>query len=397
MVVQNTEGVDGIMKIYKAYKFRMYPEKDQKGKINSFLGTSRFIYNHFLEKKNMLYSEKKEGYKLKDMKKDLVLLQQEYPWLKEIDSCILRTTLDDLERGYDNFFRKRNSYPKFKSKNCRESYRTICNRSNYKGNDYASIKIDLEKRVIKLPKLDEIRIRGYRKLMNFPYKILNATITKEAGRYYVSVCVEQEIDKISIIPNSIIGIDLGVKTLVTCSDGIKYRRLKKIENQEKKIKGLQKGLARCQKGSKNSQKIKQKIQRAYQKIKNMRKYYIHEITTKLVKENDIIVTETLKVKKMIEDKTHNLSKQLSNASFSEIIRQLTYKTKWHNKKLYQIDAFYASSQICSHCGVKNSKVKDLNVRVWECSCGNKNDRDINASINIMDKGFEMYLKEQYSN
>jgi len=397
MVVQNTEGVDGIMKIYKAYKFRMYPEKEQKGKLNSFLGTSRFIYNQFLDKKNTFYNEKKECYKLNDMKKDLVLLQQEYPWLKETDSCILRTTLDDLERGYDNFFQKRNGYPKFKSKNSHESYRTICNRSSYKGHDYASIKIDLEKKVIKLPKLDEIKIRGYRNLTNFPYKILNATIIKEAGRYYVSVCVEQEIEERRVIPNSIIGIDLGVKTLVTCSDGIKYRRLKKIENQEKKIKGLRKGLARCQKGSKNSEKIKLKIQRAYQKIKNMRKYYIHLITTQLVKENDIIVTETLKVKEMIEDKKRYLSKQLSNASFSEILRQLTYKTKWHNKKLYQVDTYYASSQICSRCGSKNNEVKDLNVRVWECSCGNKNDCDINASINIMDKGFEMYLKERYSN
>lgn len=182
-----------IMKIYKAYKFRMYPTKEQKEKINSHLGTSRFIYNHFLDKKNTLYSEKKENYQLNEMKKDLVLLQQEYLWLKEIDSCILRTTLDDLERSYNNFFQKRNAHPKFKSKNCRQSYRTICNRSSYKGNDYASIKIDLERRIIKLPKLDEIKIKGYRNLTNFPHKILNATISKEAGRYYVSICVEEEI------------------------------------------------------------------------------------------------------------------------------------------------------------------------------------------------------------
>ena len=386
-----------MMKIYKAYKFRMYPEKEQKGKINSFLGTSRFIYNHFLDKKNTLYNENKNCYKLNDMKKDLIILQQEHTWLKEVDSCILRTSLDDLERSYNNFFNKRNSYPKFKSRSSRQSYRTICNRSSYKGNDYASIKIDLKKGIIKLPKLDEIKIKGYRNLTNFPHKILNATISKEAGRYYVSVCVVEEIEEVKVIPNTIIGLDLGVKDLVTCSDGIKYQRLKKIEIQERKIKGLQKGLARCQKGSKNSEKIKQKIQRAYQKIRNMRKFYIHEITTKLVKENDIIVTKTLQTKKMIEDRKYHLAKELSNASFGEIIRQLTYKTKWHNKKLYQVSPYYASSQICSHCGLKNSEVKDLNVRVWECDCGNKNDRDINASVNIMDKGFEMYLKEQYSN
>lgn len=324
------------MKIYKAYKFRMYPKKEQKGKLNSFLGASRFIYNYFLDKKNTLYSEKKEYYKLNDMKKELVLLQQEYPWLKEMDSCILRTTLEDLEKGYDNFFKKRNSYPKFKSRNCRQSYRTICNRSSYNNNLYASIKIDLEKGIIKLPKLEEIKIKGYRNLTNFPHKILSATISKETDCYYVSVLVEEEIKEIKIIPNSIIGLDLGVKTLVTCSDGIKYTKLKQIERQEKKIKGLQKWLSRCQKESKNSIKVKQKIQRAYQKIKNMRKFYIHEITAQLVKENDIIVTETLKTRKMIEDKKYHLAKELSNASFSEIIRQLSYKTKWHNKKFIKL-------------------------------------------------------------
>ena len=386
------------MKIYKAYKFRMYPEKMQKATINSFLGSSRFIYNYFLNKRDKIYNEEKIFYKLNDMKKDLELLQQEYLWLKEIDSCILRTSLDDLEKAYSHYFKKIANKPKFKGKNVHESYRTMCNRSNYKENNYASIKINLEKGFIKLPKLEPIKIKGYRKLKTFPHKIINATISKVAGRYYVSLCVCEEIEELTFASKYIIGIDLGVKTLITCSDGIKYRNLQQIKIQEKRIKGLQKALSRASKGSHNYNKLKQKIARAYLKINNMRKYYIHEITTKLVKENDIIAVETLNVKKMIQEQKHHLAKGIANASFGEIIRQLNYKTKWHNKKLYQIDTYYASSQICNHCGMKNSKVKDLSVRKWKCgNCGSLNDRDLNASINIMVKGFEMYLKEQYSN
>ena len=167
--------------------------------------------------------------------------------------------------------------------------------------------------------------------------------------------------------------------------------------QEKRIKGLQKALSRSKKGSNNRKKLIEKIERAYQKIRNMRKYYIHSITTKIVKENDVICAETLKVREMIEKEKNHLSKHLNNASFSEIIRQLSYKSRWCNKKFYQVPAFYASSQICTHCDTKEANVKDLSIRKWECkNCGCMNDRDLNASINIMYKGIEMYLKEQYN-
>ena len=384
------------MKIYKAYKFIMKPKEEQKQILNSFLGSKRFIYNNYLTKKEKHVKEK-IPFSLNDMKKNLLTLKQEYPWLDEIDSCILRKTLEDLDNGYKRFYKKQGEKPKYKKKDYKESYRTICNRSMYNDKLYASIKVDLENKTIKLPKLEEIKIKGYRKLNSFPYKILNATVSKEIGKYYVSVCVEEEIPSINFIPNNIIGIDVGIKDLIVCSDGIKYSKIRGIEVQERRIKGLQKSLARCEKESNNRKKIKNKIARCYQKIKNMRKYYIHEITTKLVRENDIIVTETLKVKEMIMKGKNNLSKHISNASLSEIIRQLIYKTKWYSKKLYQVSTYYPSSQICSHCGIQSREVKDLNIRVWECpSCNSINDRDLNASINIMDKGLEMFMKEQYS-
>lgn len=382
------------MKIYKAYQFKMYPTKEQKNTLNSYLGTSRFIYNHFLSQKR--YKEKNETYLLKDMKKDIVPLQAEYPWLKTVDSCILRTSLDDLDTAYESFFRGNGGYPNYKKKNNRKSYRTVCNRSTYKDKEYASIKVDLEKGTIKLPKLDEIEIRGYRNLKDFPYKILSATVKKEAGKYYVSVLVEEEVPMLKFEFNHIVGIDLGVKTLITCSDGTKYDKLE-VEKYEKRLKGLQRALARSQKGSNNRKKIVEKIQRVYQKIRNARKYYIHTITKKLVLENDIIVAESLKVKEMIENKENHLAKHLTNASFSEFIRQLSYKAKWQNKKFYQINTYFASSQICSHCYHQEKKVKDLGVRKWECaSCGYMNDRDLNASFNIMDEGINMYLEEVFN-
>ena len=350
------------MKIYKAYRFRIYPTKEQKYKLNSFLGSSRFIYNNYLSKKEQMYKEENKTYLLKDMKKDLVNLQAKYPWLKEVDGCILRTSLEDLDRAYDNFFKGRGGYPNYKKKNHNESYRTVCIRSTYKEKECSNLKVDLERRVIKLPKLDEIQLRGYRNLKSFPYKIFNATVTKEASRYYVSICVEEEIKEVTFTPRYFIGIDIGVRTLVTCSDGIKYDKIKEIEVQERRIKGLQKALSRTKLSSNNRQKLIQKIQRAYQKIRNMRKYYIHTITTKLVKENDVITAETLKVKDMIEKGKNHLAKYISNASFSEIIRQLGYKSKWRGKKFYQVSTYYPSSQMCSHCDYKETSLKDLSIR-----------------------------------
>ena len=384
------------MIIYKAYKFRMYPENKQQEQLNKYMGTSRFIYNYYLSKKDKMYKEQNINYKLNDMKKDIKELNKEYEWLKEVDSSLLRTTLDDLDRSYTNFFEKRSSYPKYKKKNNHDTYRTVAIRSSYKGVDYCNIKVDLEKGIIKLPKIEEIKIRGYRNLKDFNDKrIQSVTVSKEANRYYASVLVREEIPTIEYKLTNAVGIDLGVKDLVVTSDGIKYTAMKKIEKYERKIKGLNKALSRSQKGSKNRNKIIIKLQRVNQKIRNIRKYYSNLITKKLTDENDLIISETLDIKEMIEHSPYKkLRKNILNSTFNEIIRQLEYKSKWKNKKYIKVDKYYASSKLCSHCSNKNNKIKDLNVRKWECEkCGNKNDRDINASINILMKGIEKYYKE----
>ncbi len=363
----------------KAYKFRMYPSIEQKQILNQFIGTSRFIYNHYLYEKEQMYKKENKTYLLCEMKQDLKKLQQEYPWLSEVDGSILRTILDDLDKAFDRFYKKQDGYPNYKRKSINGSYRTPCIVGNYKGKKYQNIKVDLLNRTIKLPKIkEEIRIRGYRNLKTFPDKIYNATITREGNKYYASLCVEENVILPEFQPRYVVGIDLGIKDIVVTSDGVKYKNEQNIKKYEKKIKGLQRWLSRTQKGSNNRYKIQLKLQRVYQKLRNARKYLLHKISSQIVKENDIIITEHLKIQNMT--KNHNLSKSITDC----LIRQLEYKSKWKNKKFYQVDTYYASSKICNRCGAREEKVKDLSVRSWICSkCGTIHDRDINASINIM--------------
>ena len=378
------------MIINKAYKFRIYPNEEQKIFINKCIGSSRFVYNYCLNKKENLYKNK-VSLSLKEMQKDLLGLNIEYPWLKEMDSCALRTSLEDLDKAYLNFY-KGSGHPKMKKKNINNTYRTNCIRNTYKDKNYSNIKVDLIKREITLPKVGKVKIRGYRNLTDFPFKIFNATISRVSNKYYVSLSTEVEIDTNPFVPRYITGIDLGVKDLVITSDGIKYKALDNIKKYEKKIKGYNKALSRSKKGSNNRSKIIIKLQRYYEKLRNARKYYIHLITSKLVKENDIIVCESLKVKEMIEKGKHHLSKYISNSSLGEIIRQLEYKCKWNNKKLIKINTYYPSSQTCSVCGNRKKELKNLSIRRFVCEkCKNEIDRDINASINILMEGIRKYI------
>ena len=374
--------------MYKAYKFRLYPNDKQKELIHKTFGCARFIYNHFL------YECKENGYqKAYDMCKKLKGLENDYLFLREVDSCSLRNSIFNLEDSYKNYFSKRSEYPKFKSKFNKQSYRTTCIRSSYKGKDYSNIEIDLINRKIKLPKLGLVDIRGYRNLENINRRIINVTVEKETtNKYYVSVLVEEtEVKKEKVIPSNIVGIDLGIKDLVVTSDGEKYRNPKKTEKREKRLKRLQRKLARQIKGSNNYNKTKIKIARIHSKIKNSRKYNLINIVNKLVNEHDIIVSEKLKVSEMVNN--HKLAKSLLDASFNKICDLLKWKVNLQGKYYYQIDTYYPSSKTCSCCDNKSEETKNLSIREWECKvCGNHNDRDLNASINIMFEGLKIHYQ-----
>ena len=381
------------MIVFKAYKFRLYPNNHQINLIHQTFGCTRFIYNYFLNKKDEYYNETKQNLTIKEMKSDLVSLKKENDWLRDVDSMSLTTTLDNLDRAYTNFLKKIGSHPVYKKRGVKESYKTINIKSSYKESNNSNIIIDLKNKTIKLPKLGNIKIRGYRNL-NKELDTINATISKEANKYYVSLCVREEIEEKSVKINHAIGIDLGVASLVTTSEGIKYDKLN-TKKVEKHIELLQQRLSRCIKGSNNYYKTKNKIARLYQKVRNMRNYYIHEITTNLVKENDLIVCEMLETKKMIEKKERKtLTKGIVNACFSEIVKTLEYKAKWYFKYLIKVNTYYPSSKICNHCGTRN-EVNDLSIRNFECkNCHNLNDRDINASINILDEGIRLAINNK---
>ena len=198
-----------------------------------------------------------------------------------------------------------------------------------------------------------------------------------------------------LIPRTVVGLDLGVKKLITLSDGSEIKNNKYILKYEKRIKRLQRSLSRKIKGSKNYYKCKQQLAILYSKLKNARNYYLHETTKKITEDYDMIVVENLNTKKMLQEK--NLSKSIQDVSFSEIIRQLQYKAKWKGKYFYQIDEYYPSTQTCSVCGNIDKKYKNLNERVYKCSnCHNRMDRDLNASVNIMFEGLKKYMKEEFA-
>ena len=371
--------------MYKGFKFRMYPTNDQEKIINTNLDNKRFIYNHYLDKaKTSNQINTKQN--IFDYSQ---ILKPTSTSLQTLDIKIAYTTLYSLE----NNFKKLNNLEimKFKSKYNKNSYTISSNKSINNPN----IILDLKRKTITLPYLENIKIRGYKKLKEIKGRIINVTISKEpTGKYYVSVLYE--LTNVNPIknPKNIVGIDIGIKQLLTLSDGTTYENIHIQEKYRKRIKRKQRELSRKIKGSKNYYKCKKELAILYSKLKNIRKSYIHKITKSITDEYDIITCENLKTKEMIiQGKTNNLSTKINDATFTEILRQLSYKAKIKGKKFYQVDTYYPSSQICSRCDNQDKKYKDLNEREYKCvKCGQALDRDFNSSINIMFEGLKLYIK-----
>ena len=377
------------MNTYKAYKLRIYPTDFQRELLEKTFGCTRYIYNNFLAERKNKYEESKTRISVYEQLKKLTDLKRAKEWLREIDSCALQACVYNLDDAFQKFF-KGNDYPRFRAKGVHESFRTNNTLNTYKNKKYESIRIDLKKRIITLPKLKEVKFRGFRTTKEIVGKIKSATISKDANKYFVSVLVEVPFIKYSLKPTSIVGLDLGIKDFIVTSNGEKLKNEVKIN--EKRLKGLQKWLSRCKAGSKNRYKVKLKIQRLYLKIRNARKHMIYKLANKIIKENAIIVIENLDVKSMYQ--VHKIAKHLKNIPISEFIRILKYKSNWLGKKVIEINKYYPSSQSCNRCGFKNEEVKNLSVRKWTCPrCGIIHDRDINASINIMFEGLKIYMKE----
>ena len=360
----------------KGVKFRAYPNKEQQNLINRTFGCCRLIYNFGLAVRNDAYSKgEKVGYSktsaiLTELKK-----QDEYAFLKDVDSIALQQSLRDLDRSFVNMFEKRAKHPTFKSKhNHFQSYRTVNQKDN----------IRITGNSIKLPKLGYVKIK---KSMEVGH-INNATIERTpSGKYFVVLNVDFEPE---LHPNKggAIGIDVGIKEFYSDSNGNTVYNPKYLEKSMRQLAKEQRKLARKQNGSKNQDKQRIKVALLHEKVANQRNDFLHKQSTMLIRENQTICIESLNVKEMLRN--HKLAKSIASVSWSKFFTMLEYKAAWYGNNIIKVPTMYPSSQTCCYCGYKNTSVKNLAVRNWECpNCHSKHNRDTNASINILNKGLSI--------
>lgn len=368
----------------KAYKYRLYPNKQQEILLQKTFGCCRFVYNQTLDYRKKLYeNENKSMNKFSCSKYVTQVLKKEFEWLKEVDKYALTNSVWNMDAAYRNFFVLHRGYPKFKSKrDNHKSYKTDFTNNN--------IGVSFEKNKVKLPKLKWIKAKLHREFVG---KIKSATISQEpSGKYFISILVDEICDAMPLRVGDKIGIDLGIKDLLITSNGDKFENIHALKKYENKLIKQQQRLSRKVKGSNNRNKQRIKVARLYEKIRNIRLDYLHKITHKLISENQVIVSEDLSISKMMEE--HNLAKQIQDCSWYELTRQLQYKAEWNNRQYIKISRYVPSSQTCNCCGYINPEVKNLSVREWVCTeCGTKHDRDINAAKNILTEGLKQLIND----
>ena len=372
----------------RAIKIRLYPNKTQTEQFNKLLGCYRVVYNQCLARKINSYKENKFSENLSTLGQFVhheLLKDDNFIWLREQNTKVLKQAVNDMLSAYKNFFERHTRYPKFKSKkdnkqSCRFELGAISKRNVY--TDYK----------LSLANIRNIKFKCNKKYAEYLQKhkvnIRQATLTKlPCGEYYLSILVDGDLTHKVKESHHTIGIDLGIKDFIVTSDGEVFDNLHFKKSESKKLIKIQKQLSRKQNGSNNRNKSRIKLAKIYKRITDKKQYYLHQISNYLIDENQVICMEDLNVSGMLRN--HKLAESIQELNFGEFRRMLEYKANWYGRKLIFVDRFYPSSKTCNHCGYVNKKLK-LSDRQWICpNCGEIIERDYNAALNILDEGLRI--------
>jgi putative transposase len=384
----------------KAYRYELNPNNKQIRLLIKSCGASRFAWNWGLARRKELYKNNRRNEKYistSKLDKELNQLKKtNYQWMYEVSKCTTQQSLRDLDQAFINMMRriknheKKISEPKFKKKGIHDSFRI----ENDNWHQRLQL-IEINENYIRLPKLGFIKTKETTNKLDG--RILNATISREADRWFCSLCVEVDIPTSKHVIHDIVGIDLGIKSFATISNGITIedrQSPKPLRKNIKKAKRLHRRLDKKKKGSKNRKKARLRLARLYLRIKNIRKDFLAKLSSELAKTKSVIVIEDLNVQGMLRN--HHLARSVGDEGWGTFRKMLEYKTQWYSSKLVVIPRFEPSSKRCNHCGVVNKDLK-LSDRTWVClNCGAINERDPNASKNIRDKGIEMLSTDSLS-
>lgn len=372
----------------RAVKIRLYPNATQATQINKLLGCCRVVYNTCLARKIKSYEGNKISENLTTLGKffhNELLKDDNFVWLREQNTKVLKQAIIDMLNAYKNFFERHTGYPKFKSKkdnkqSCRFELRAISRK-----NIYTEYKLSLAN-------IKNVKFKCSKKyakyLQEHKANIRQATLTKlPCGEYWLSILVDGDLTHKVKESHHTIGIDLGIKDFVVTSEGEVFENLHFKKNESNKLIRLQKQLSRKQNRSNNRNKARIKLAKVYKRITDKKQYYLHQVSNCLIDENQVICMENLNVSGMLRN--HNLAGSIQELNFGEFRRMLEYKANWYGRKLVFVDRFYPSSKTCNHCGYINKKLK-LSDRQWICpDCGEIIERDYNAALNIRDEGIRM--------
>ena len=362
------------MDIKRAYRFRFYPTSEQEIVLARTFGCARFAYNHMLRLRTDAWMQRQEriGYHETSAALTALKKQPEYAWLNEVSSVPVQQSLRHLQSAFANFFAKRARYPKFKCK------------CGPQAAEYTTSAFRWDGKSLKLAKMGEPLVIRWSRTIPKAAKVTTVTVSKDsAGRYFVSLLCDDVVAKKSA-SNGKVGIDLGLSHFAILSTGEKIAAPNTFRKNEGKLAKLQRRLAKKIKGSANRKKAKLRVAKLHAKIADSRRDFLHKLSTRLINENQVIAVESLSVSNM--RKNRRLSKSISDAGWSEFVRQLEYKARWYGRELIGIDRWYPSSKRCSDCGYTAPKMP-LNVRQWVCpECGSIHDRDVNAARNVLAAG-----------